>query len=114
MAARREISQIKVADSVARYIVDIINATRHPKKYDDQLANWIQLGSSPRGGIGLDHAARAHAWLAGRDFVSPDDVRAVVHPVLRHRLMLSYDANADGITADQVLDKLLQLVAVPA
>lgn len=114
LSARREISQIRVADTVARYIVDIINATRNPKKYDDQLANWLQLGSSPRGGIGLDHAARAHAWLAGRDFVSPDDVRAVVHPVLRHRLMLSYDANADGISADQVLDKLLQLVAVPA
>ena len=114
LSARREISQIRVADTVARYIVDIINATRSPKKYDDQLASWIQLGSSPRGGIGLDHAARAHAWLAGRDFVSPDDVRAVVHPVLRHRLMLSYDANADGISADQVLDKLLQLVAVPA
>ena len=112
--ARREISQVRVADTVSRYIVDIINATRHPKKYDEQLAGWIQLGSSPRGGIGLDHAARAHAWLAGRDFVSPDDVRAVVHPVLRHRLMLSYDANADGVSADQALDKLLQLVAVPA
>ena len=114
LGARQEISQIRVADPVARYIVDIINATRSPKKYDDQLASWVQLGSSPRGGIGLDHAARTYAWLAGRDFVSPDDVRAVVHPVLRHRLMLSYDANADGITADQVLDKLLQLVAVPA
>jgi MoxR-like ATPase len=114
LAARKEISNIKVADAVARYIIDIVNATRHPDKYDKQLASWIQLGASPRGGIGLDHAARAHAWLGGRDFVAPDDVRAVAHPVLRHRLMLSYNANADGIQADQALDKLLQLVAVPA
>jgi MoxR-like ATPase len=114
LAARTEISGIRVADAIARYIIDIINATRHPDRYDATLASWIQLGASPRGGIGLDHAARAHAWLDGRDFVAPDDVRAVAHPVLRHRLMLSYNANADGVQADQALDKLLQLVAVPA
>jgi MoxR-like ATPase len=114
LAARAAISGIRVADAIAQYIVDIINATRHPDRYDATLATWIQLGASPRGGIGLDHAARAHAWLDGRDFVAPDDVRAVAHPVLRHRLMLSYNANADGVRPDQVLDKLLQLVAVPA
>lgn len=114
LSARQEIAAVLVAEAVDRYIIDIINATRKPQQYDAQLASWIQLGASPRGGISLDRTARAHAWLAGRDFVSPDDIRAVAHPVLRHRLILSYDANADGIQADQVLDKLLQLVAVPA
>ncbi|MNG00395.1 hypothetical protein D3C84_833270 [compost metagenome] len=69
---------------------------------------------NPRGAIALDRVARAHAWLNGNDFVTPDDVRAVLHPVLRHRLLLSYDAVADGIGADQVLDRLLDSVAIPA
>jgi len=74
----------------------------------------IAIGASPRGGIGLDRVARAVAWLRGQDFVSPDNVLAEVHPVLRHRLQLSYDAVADGVTADQVLDRLLDKVAIPA
>jgi MoxR-like ATPase len=113
-AARKEINGVHVSDAIDRYIVDLVNATRHPDKYGEPVSKWIQIGSSPRGGIGLDRASRVHAWLEDRDHVTPDDVRAVVHPVLRHRLILSYDANADGVQADQVIDKLVELVAVPA
>jgi MoxR-like ATPase len=110
--ARREIAAIAVSDAVTNYIVAIIFATRYPDKLDDKLGKWIQVGASPRGAIGLDKASRAYAWLAGRDYVTPDDVRAIVHDVLRHRLMLSYDAHADGVTADKVIDIILEKVAV--
>ena len=113
-AARSAISGVAVSPALDRYVIDLINATRHPAAHDPDLARWIKIGASPRGGISLDRVARAHAWLAGQDFVTPDDVRAVVHPVLRHRLQLSYDAIADGIGADQVIDRLLDKVAIPA
>ncbi|EKT4466676.1 MoxR family ATPase [Pseudomonas putida] len=113
-AARREVGAVHVSEAIDRYLIDLINATRHPADYDADLQRWIKVGASPRGGISLDRVARAHAWLAGSDYVTPDDVRAVLHPVLRHRLLLSYDAVADGIGADQVLDRLLDTVAVPA
>lgn len=112
--ARKEIHEIYVAEAIERYIVDLINATRMPKKYGEPLGKWIQYGASPRGGISLEHTARTNAWLESRDHVTPDDVRAMVHVVLRHRLILSYDANADGISADQAIDKLVEAVAVPA
>ncbi|WP_068830909.1 AAA family ATPase [Pseudomonas sp. BMS12] len=113
-AARGEITRVHVAETIDRYLIDLINATRFPADYDEDLARWIHIGASPRGGISLDRVARAHAWLEGNDFVSPDDVRAVLHPVLRHRLLLSYDAVADGVTNDHVLDRLLDKVAIPA
>lgn len=113
-AARKEVSAVHVSPAIDTYLIDLINATRHPADYDDDLARWIAIGASPRGGIGLDRCARADAWLQGQDFVSPDNVRAVVHPVLRHRLQLSYDAVADGVSADQVLDRILDKVAIPA
>ncbi|WP_435608933.1 AAA family ATPase [Pseudomonas knackmussii] len=113
-AARREVGGVHVSEAIDRYLIDLINATRRPADYDADLARWIRVGASPRGGISLDRVARAHAWLEGNDFVSPDDVRAVVHPVLRHRLLLSYDAVADGVGADQVIDRLLDSVAIPA
>ena len=113
-AARKEVSAIQVSPAIDRYLIDLINATRHPGDYDPDLARWISLGASPRGGIGLDRCARADAWLQGQAFVTPDNVQAVVHPVLRHRIQLSYDAVADGVTADQVLDRLLSKVAIPA
>ncbi|MEC5398044.1 AAA family ATPase [Uliginosibacterium sp. H1] len=112
--ARQEVHAIHVAEAIERYIVDLLGATRGPKKYDDTLAKWIAVGASPRGGISLDRASRAHAWLNGHDHVTPDDVRAVALPVLRHRISLSYDAQADGVDADTVLKKLIDLVAVPA
>ena len=110
--ARKEIGSVSVSPVVEQYMVDLIFATRYPERYDDQLAKWLHVGASPRGAIGLDRCARAFAWLQGRDHVLPDDVRAVVHPVLRHRITLSYEANADGISANEVLDVLLKHVAV--
>lgn len=112
--ARQEVSAIQVSPAIDRYLIDLVNATRHPADYDADLARWISLGASPRGGIGLDRCARAEAWLQGQAFVTPANVQAVAHPVLRHRLQLSYDAVADGVSADQVLDRLLSKVAIPA
>jgi MoxR-like ATPase len=110
--AREEINAITVSEVIEKYMVDLIFATRYPERYNDQLANWLHVGASPRGGIGLDKCARVHAWLDGRDHVLPDDVRATVHGVLRHRLKLSYDASADGVSANDVIDEILKLVAV--
>ncbi|WP_353190816.1 MoxR family ATPase [Pandoraea pnomenusa] len=113
-SARREIQDISVAPAIDAYIVALVSGTRHGLATDPDLARWIEVGASPRGAIGLDRASRVHAWLEDRDFVTPDDVRAVVHPVLRHRLVLSYDANADGIDADRVVDRLVDTTPVPA
>src|SRR5262249_28660595 len=110
--ARGEVHSIQMAPAVEQYIVTLIEATRFPERYDKDLRKWIQIGASPRGTIGLDKCSRAYAWLKGRDYVRPDDVQAIAHDVLRHRLLLSYDAQAEGIKADQVLDKVIQLVAV--
>ncbi|SPR96510.1 AAA family ATPase [Cupriavidus taiwanensis] len=111
-AARAAIHGIHVSEAVERYIVALVQATRAPKPVDDDLDKWIQVGVSPRGSIGLDKVARAHAWLHGRDFVTPEDVQAVVGDVFRHRLILSYEAHAAGVGADAVIERLVQQVAV--
>jgi MoxR-like ATPase len=113
-SAREEVHAVFVSEAIEHYIVDLLDASRKPEKYDKQLARWIEVGASPRGGIALDRTSRAHAWLAGRDHVTPDDVRAMALPVLRHRLVLSYDANAEGVSADAAVKKLVEVVAVPA
>ena len=110
--ARAAIAEIETSPTIEQYIVDIIGATREPAAYDEDLGRWLQVGASPRGTLALDRVSRAHAWLKGRERVTPDDVRAVVHDCLRHRLTLSYEANADGITADEVVDRLLTHVAI--
>ncbi len=112
--ARKEISQVKISEAMEKYIVDLISATRFPKKYSEELDGWLDYGASPRGSIALDRASRTHAWMSGKDFVTPEDIRAVVHDCLRHRLILSYEANAEGISTDQVLDEILKKVAVVA
>lgn len=110
--AREEINKIHVSDSVEKYIVSLISATRYAKKHSENLDRWIDYGSSPRGTIALEKCSRVYAWMNKKDFVSPDDVVAIAHDVLRHRLILSYEANADRVTADKVIDELLNVVAV--
>jgi MoxR-like ATPase len=91
----------------------LVFATRFPERYEEELARWIHVGASPRGGLSLDRCARVYAWLQGRQHVVPEDVRAICHVALRHRLKLSYDASADGVSANEVIDRILALVAVP-
>jgi MoxR-like ATPase len=111
-AARNEIHAIQMAPAVEQYIVALVEATRFPERYDKDLRKWIQIGASPRGTIGLDKCSRAYAWLKSRDYVRPDDVQAIAHDVLRHRILLSYDAQAEGVKANQVISKIVELVAV--
>lgn len=112
--ARAEIHKVAAAEAVEAYIVALVAATRYPDRYDGDLAKWIEIGASPRGTLALDRAARAHAWLDGRDFVTPDDVQAVARDCLRHRVALSYAASADGVRVDDALDAILKQVAVAA
>jgi MoxR-like ATPase len=109
--ARQEVLSIHMAEAIERYIVRLVMATRQPNTYSQKLANWVEMGVSPRATIALDRAARAHAWLAGRDFVSPEDVHQVIYPVLRHRLLLTYQAQAEGVTGNAVIEELLNTVA---
>ena len=111
-AARQAVLTLHMSEAVEEYIVQLIMATRQPQQYSEQLAQWIEFGSSPRGTLALDRCARAHAWLAGRDYVSPEDVRAVCHDVLRHRLILSYEAEAAGYNSDLIIDEILKRVAI--
>ena len=111
-AAREEVLSMHMASAVEEYIVQLVMATREPTAYSEQLAGWIEYGGSPRATIALDRCARAHAWLAGRDFVGPDDVQAVAADAFRHRLLLSFEAEANGVTPDQVTRELLALVPV--
>jgi MoxR-like ATPase len=112
-AARDEILDIYMAENVEQYLIQLVLATREPAAYGDDLAQWLQYGASPRATIALDRCARAHAWLEGRDYVAPEDVQAIVHDVMRHRLILNYEAEAEGISADTVVNELIQRIAVP-
>ena len=107
---RLGVLDIFMSDAVEEYIVQLVLATRDPAAYDGKLARWIAYGASPRGTLSLDRCARAHAWLVGRDYVSPEDVHAVVHDVLRHRLILSFEAEAEGISPDAYITELLRRV----
>ncbi|WP_286842350.1 AAA family ATPase [Idiomarina sp. UBA4206] len=111
--ARQEVLQLYLDEAVENYLVQLIIATRQPQRYDQNLAQWIGYGASPRATIALERCARAKAWLDGRDFVTPDDVISVFHNALRHRIILSYQAEADGVSHDQVLDTILKLVPAP-
>ncbi|ROS05001.1 MoxR-like ATPase [Sinobacterium caligoides] len=109
--ARKSALTTHMSETVEDYIVALIDATRRPAAYDETLASYLEFGGSPRATIALDRCARVAAWLDGRDFVTPDDVRSIAHDCLRHRLILSFDAEAAGISADQVIDRLLDQVA---
>jgi len=111
--ARREIGAVHVSDAMARYMADLVYATRTPEKLSKELDRWIDVGGSPRASIGLDRCGRTHAWLRGRDYLDPEDVRAIIHDVMRHRLMLSYEAHGEGVTPDRVIDAVIAQVALP-
>lgn len=111
--ARQEALNLYLAESLEEYLLQVILATRNPGAYDPRLARWVQFGASPRATIALDRCARARAWLHGRDFVLPEDIQIIAPDVLRHRLILSYEAEADGVDADHVITELLRRVGVP-
>lgn len=111
-SARDQVLDLHMADAVKTYLVELVMATRNPQAYSADLAKKIEYGVSPRATLALSRCARAHAWLQGKDFVSPDDVQAVVHDVFRHRLLLSFEAEAEGLNTDQVIDQILSYVPV--
>jgi MoxR-like ATPase len=111
--ARRRVLDLHMAERLEEYIVHLVLATRRPGAYGAEIADWVQYGASPRATITLDRCARAHAWLAGKDYVGPEDVQAVACDALRHRIILNYEAEAEGITTDRVVEELLARVAVP-
>ncbi|MGL5250122.1 MAG: AAA family ATPase [Enterovibrio sp.] len=110
-SARQEALGVYMAPEVEQYLIRLVVATREPLRYSEQLANWLMMGVSPRATLALDRCVRARAWLDGRDFVTPEDVQRMAYPVLRHRLLLSYEAQAQGITADEVISYLIERVA---
>ena len=112
-AARAEVIELHMIQDIEEYIVQFTMATRNPLAYGDDLSSWIEYGVSPRGTIALDACARAHAWLNDRDFVTPEDVQAVAHDTLRHRIGLTFEAEAKGITADHIIDELIDRVSAP-
>jgi len=112
-AARQQVLAMHVSEEVDEYLLQLVMATRNPANYSDDLARWISSGASPRATIALDRCARANAWLAGRDYVSPSDVQMVARDVLRHRVLLSFEAEAEGKTGPQVVDELLSKVPAP-
>lgn len=112
-AARQEILDVYMSDELEDYLLQIVLATREPAVYGDDLAAWIQYGASPRASIALDRCARAKAWLHQRDFVTPEDIQNIAYDVLRHRLIMSYEAEAEGITPDRFIKELISRIAVP-
>jgi len=113
LKARQQVLDIHMAENLEDYLLEIVTKTREPEAYGEDLANWIEYGASPRASIALDRCARAHAWLNGRDYVSPEDIQEMAHDVLRHRIILSFEAEAEGITKDKFIDTLLSRIAVP-
>jgi MoxR-like ATPase len=112
-AARREIAAIHVSDAMERYMADLVQATRAPAGFGDDLKRWIDVGASPRASLALDRCGRTHAWLAGRGYVDPEDVRAIAPDVMRHRLGLSYEAQGEGVAPDRVVAEIVRQVALP-
>jgi MoxR-like ATPase len=112
-AARREVLEVYLAETLEEYLLHMVLATRNPGVYGEDFARWLQYGASPRASIALDRCARARALLHGRDFVAPEDIQSIAPDVLRHRLIMSYEAEADGVTADRVIAELIRRIAVP-
>ena len=112
-AARQEVLNVYMAENLESYLVHLVLTTRMPQAYGDDLAKWLQYGASPRASISLDRCARARAWLAGRDYVAPEDIQTMAYDVLRHRIILTYEAEADGMTPDKLIGELISRIAVP-
>jgi len=113
MRARQDILQLHLADELEQYIVNLVVATRDPGRVDASLEGQVMYGASPRACMGIDRAARARAWLAGRDYVGPEDIQDVAADVLRHRIVLSFEAEADGVNENSIIERLLDGVGVP-
>lgn len=111
--ARKQVLNVHTSEALENYLVQLVVATRNPGVYSEELARWVRFGASPRATIALDRCSKAHAWLSGRDYVTPDDIHVIAHDVLRHRILLSFEAEAEGINSDDFIDSLLRLVAVP-
>jgi len=111
--ARREVLELHLSPALEKYIVQLVMATRQPRPYGDDFVRWLRYGASPRGSIALARCSRAHAWLHGRNYVSPEDIHAIAHDVLRHRILLTFEAEAEGIDSDHVVSELLCRVPVP-
>ncbi len=111
--ASQEVLKVHTSEAVENYIVALIMATRHPEKYNEELKGSVRYGASPRATIALDKCAKINAWLEGRDFVTPEDIHAVVYDVLRHRIILSFEALAEGLSSDDVISSLLKVVPLP-
>ncbi len=112
-AATREALSVHISKELEEYLVQLIVATRKPEKYDQELAGMVMFGASPRATIALDRCAKINAWLDDRDFVTPEDIHAVVYDVLRHRIILSFEAQAEGYSTDDIIGRLLNLVPLP-
>ena len=113
LTARREVMELHLAEAVEEYIVELVETTRSPQRYGEDLSGWVRWGASPRGAIAIERAARGSAWLAGRDFVTPEDVQKVAADALRHRVLLDYEAEAEGITPQRCIEEILQRVPSP-
>lgn len=111
--ARKEVTAVHMSEQIEEYLVQLIMATRHPEKYDKKLAGQVLFGASPRATIALDRCAKINAWIDGRDFVTPEDIHSVIYDVLRHRIILTFEAQAEGITTDEVIHSLLKTVPLP-
>ncbi|KTC76986.1 AAA family ATPase [Legionella brunensis] len=111
--ARRQVLEVHTSEALDNYLVQLVVATRNPAVYSDELARWLRFGASPRATIALDRCAKAHAWLSGRNYVTPEDIHVIAHDVLRHRILLSFEAEAEGVTSDDFISSLLRLIAVP-
>jgi len=111
--ARQEVLDLYMTEPLEQYLVQLVLATRDPGPYSEELQRWVQYGASPRATIALDRCSRAHAWLAGRDYVTPEDIQTIAYDVLRHRVLLNYEAEAEGITSDDFIRELIRVIAVP-
>lgn len=113
-SARQDVLNVFTSEPLSQYMIDLVVASRYPSRYpQSSLSQWLRFGASPRATIALDRCSKAHAWLCGRDYVTPEDIHAIIYDVLRHRLLLTFEAEAEGIQTEKLIDELLKWVALP-